>query len=66
MGEGGDGDEGVRGGVIYIVYGRTEKVAVRFSHIGVWCEWLETKIVTSIAPEDGRISPKYVELKEHK
>ena len=22
--------------------------------------------VTSIAPEDGRISPKYVELKEHK
>ena len=23
-------------------------------------------IVTSIAPEDGRISPKHVELKEHK
>ena len=24
------------------------------------------EIVTSIAPEDGRVSPKYVELKEHK
>ena len=24
------------------------------------------EIVTSIAPEDGRISPKHVELKEHK
>jgi len=22
--------------------------------------------LTSIAPEDGRVSPKYVELKEHK
>ena len=24
------------------------------------------EIVTSVAPEDGRISPKHVELKEHK
>ena len=24
------------------------------------------EIVTSIAPEDGRMSPKHVELKEHK
>ena len=24
-------------GFIYIVYGRTEKVAVRVSHIGMWC-----------------------------
>ena len=41
---------GVRGGervfleiIINIVYGRTDKVALRFSHIGMWCEWLETK-----------------------
>ena len=31
-----------------------------------WWKAICKEIVTSIAPQDGRISPKHIELKEHK
>ena len=39
-----------------------EQWMLQFLYICCICK----EIVTSIAPEDGRISPKHVELKEHK
>ena len=39
-----------------------EQWMLQFLYICSICK----EIVTSIAPEDGRISPKHVELKEHK
>ena len=40
----------------------SEAMDVKFLYTYSICK----ETVTSIAPEDGRISPKHVELKEHK